>query len=176
MPELETTRLILRPFVQGDLDALAEMFADPEVMRYLPAGQGISRQRTQAALSRYIDSWKTRGYGLRAVLDKDSHQLIGHCGLDQLEHTEEIELAYGFARDFWGQGYATEAANACLAEAFNELELERVVAIVVPENTRSCRVLEKLGMQYLGDASYYNLNVRYYCLTKSEYLQNIGSI
>lgn len=172
MPNLETTRLVLRPFVQDDLDALAEIFADPRVMRYLPAGQGISRERTQAALTLYIESWETRGYGLNAVIDKASQKMIGHCGLAQLDHTDEIELAYGFAHSHWGQGFATEAARACLAFGFEALDLEQIVAIVVPENKASQRVLEKLGMQYVRDASFYHLNVRYFRLTQAEFRQN----
>ena len=169
MPNLETARLILRPFVQSDLDALAEIFGDHRVMRYLPAGQGISRERTQVALSRYIESWETRGHGLNAVIEKTNQKLIGHCGLVRLEYTEEIELAYGYAHSHWGQGYATEAARATVAFGFDLLGLKQIVAIVVPENTASQRVLEKLGMQYVRQASFYNLNVRYFRLTQAEY-------
>lgn len=172
MPTLETARLILRPFVQSDLAALAEIFADHRVMRYLPAGQGISRERTQAALSRYIESWEPRGHGLNAVIEKANQRLIGHCGLVQLDYTDEIELAYGFAHSHWGQGYATEAARACVGFGFEMLKLGQIVAIVVPANTASQRVLEKLGMQYVRDASFYNLNVRYYRLTRAEYRPN----
>lgn len=171
MPELETARLYLRPFEPGDLDALALMFADPEVMRFLPAGQGISRERTQAALSRYIESWETNGYGLYAVIEKSSSTLIGHCGLSQLDHTDEIELAYGLRRASWGKGYATEAARACLRFGFEELNLDRIVGIVVPENIASQRILEKLGMQYIREAEYYNLQVRYYELSRLRYRQ-----
>jgi RimJ/RimL family protein N-acetyltransferase len=172
MLNLETTRLVLRPFVESDLDALAGIFADPRVMRYLPAGQGISRERTQAALTRYIESWEICGYGLNAVIEKGSQKLIGHCGLAQLDHTEQIELAYGFAHSHWGQGFATEAATACVTFGFDVLNLEQIVAIVVPENTASQRVLEKLGMQYIQDASFYNLKVRYFRLTQAKYRQN----
>jgi len=162
----------MRPFAQNDLDALAEMFADPEVMRYLPAGQGVSRERTQVALSGFIESWETRGHGLFAVVSKNDQTLIGHCGLAQLEYTEEIELAYGFARPYWGQGYATEAAQASLAFGFEDLGLDQIAAIVVPENIASRRVLEKCGMRYVRDTSYYNLDVHYFLLTLSEYRLN----
>ena len=172
MPNLETARLILRPFVQSDLDALAEMFADPKVMRYLPAGQGISRERPQVALTRYIENWEAHGHGLNAVITKTNQKLIGHCGLEPLNNTKEIELSYGFAQSHWGQGFATEASRACIVFGFDILGLEQIVAIVVPENTASQRVLEKLGMHYIQDASYYHLNVRYYRLTKAEYQQS----
>jgi ribosomal-protein-alanine N-acetyltransferase len=146
MSEIETARLHLRSFTPNDLDALARLFADREVMRHLgiESGKTLTRTETQTILDKYIAVWTEHGFGICAVLHKATEQLIGLCGL-RLRQTPP-ELLYVLSKEWWGQGLAVEAARACLRYSFEELKLERIVALTRPDNVGSRRVLKKLCM------------------------------
>ena len=169
MPEIETARLRLRLFRHEDVDALAAMFSKPAVMRFLPGGQPIPRERIPAGIERRINDWATRGFGLFALDDKATGALIGQAGLFPLEDTAEIEVAYLLDEPYWGQGLATEAARACLGFGFETLHLSRIVAVAVPANRASTRVMEKLGMAYQGPAHHYGLDVARYAITRESF-------
>ena len=162
IPEIETSRLRLRAFTPDDLDDLLQVFGDAEVMKYISGGKPRSREDTQKGLLSSLEGWQRRGFGLWAVVVKESEKLIGYCGLIFLDDTPEIEVAYGLARAYWGKGYATEAALASLRFGFEKLQLERIVAVVNPDNVASQRVLEKLGMTYLKMAHHYETDLMYY--------------
>ncbi len=143
---LETERLRLREFTLDDAEALEAVLGDPVAMQYYPApfvraeiDDWIRRNR-----ARYFDP----GFGLCAMLLKDSGELIGDCGcfLRELEGNVEFETAWHVRRDLWGRGYATEAARHCIEYAFSRLGAERIIALIRPQNLSSCRVAEKSGM------------------------------
>ena len=143
---LETERLRLRKFVPQDADALAAVLGDPGAMQYYPAA--FDRQGVEAWIARNIDRYRRNGYGLWAILLKDSGELIGDCGctLQEVEGQGEIEIGYHVRRDLWGKGYATEAAAACIECAFTKLGAKRVISMIRPENVQSRRVAEKNGL------------------------------
>jgi RimJ/RimL family protein N-acetyltransferase/predicted N-acetyltransferase YhbS len=149
---IETTRLLLRPMRIGDTQAMHRVFADPCVMRYVPGGSRDAAG-TEARLRSLIDHQHTHGFSKWAVVTKDG-EVLGDCGLQYLEGGPEMELGFHVARAHWGHGYATEAASAWLTWARTH-RLEHVVAIVDPENTRSRRVLEKIGMRYARAGTYF---------------------
>jgi RimJ/RimL family protein N-acetyltransferase len=169
IPEIETARLHLRAFTPDDLDDLYMVFGDAEVMKYISGGKPRTREATETGLLRTIEGWQKRGFGLWAVAEKDGGKVIGYCGLMFLEDTTEIELAYGLAKSAWGKGFATEAALASLKYGFEELKMERIVAVVNPQNVSSQRVLEKLGMKYTKDARHYDADLMYYEISKQDY-------
>jgi ribosomal-protein-alanine N-acetyltransferase len=169
MPEIETARLRLRLFRREDVDALAAIFSKPAVMRFLPGGQPIPRERIPAGIERRISDWETRGFGLFALEDKATGALIGQAGLFPLEDTDDVEVAYLLDEPYWGQGLATEAARACLRFGFETLHLPRIVAVAVPANRASTRVMEKLGMEYQGPDHHYGLDVARYAITRHAY-------
>lgn len=166
---LETERLLLRGFTSEDLDDLASLNADAEVMRYIGEGRPQTRAQTQARLNAILDHWGRHGFGLCAVVDKATLEFIGFCGLQFLEDTSEIEVGYRLARRFWHRGIATEAARACLRHGFEDLDLNRIVAIVQPANLASQRVIEKIGLRYVKNSRFYNSDVRYYEITRERY-------
>lgn len=143
---LETSRLRLREFVTQDADALAAVLGDPEAMRYYPAA--FDRRSVEEWIQRNRERYQRDGYGLWAMLLKDSHEPIGDCGcvMQEMEGRNEIEIAYHVRRDRWGNGYATEAAKACMQYAFTKLGVDRVISIIRPENVQSIRVAEKNGL------------------------------
>ena len=168
-PTLETPRLILRPFVPGDLDHLAEILTDPDVTRYLPGGTPRTYEQSEQILNFIIDHWNQHGFGWWAVTLKATGELIGWCGLKLVETTGETEVLYTFVKAQWGQGYATEAARASLRYGFETLKLDRIIAVAVPENRASRHVMEKLGMKYDGIAFYYNSDLASYSITRQAF-------
>ena len=166
---IETPRLILRPFRHDDLDAFASMNADAEVMRYIGDGKPQSRAQTEMRINAILDHWDQHGFGLCAGVDRATRAFIGFCGLQYLDNTAEIEVGYRLAKRFWGMGLATEAAGATLRYGFDELGLDRIVAVVHPENVASQWVIQKIGLKYVKDARFYNSDVEYYAVAREEF-------
>ena len=143
---LETARLRLREFVPQDADALLAVLGDPVTMQYYPAP--FDRKAVAEWIGKNVGRYQRDGYGLWAMVLKDSGELIGNCGciLQEVEGTSHIEIGYHVRRDLWGNGYATEAARACMEYAFAKLEVARVISMIRPENMQSRRVAEKNGL------------------------------
>jgi ribosomal-protein-alanine N-acetyltransferase len=167
--DLETERLNLRLFTGSDADALAEINADPEVMRYIGNGKPVTLEQTRLRLRGYLDHWRKHDFGLWAVVYKQDNALIGCCGLQFVPDTAEIEIGFRFARSYWGRGLSTEAAIASLRYGFDSLPFERIIGLAQPANVPSQRVMEKIGLNYEKDACYYNTTVRLYAISRQEY-------
>ncbi|MEZ0066294.1 RimJ/RimL family protein N-acetyltransferase [Streptacidiphilus sp. MAP12-20] len=149
--ELKTQRLLLRGWRDDDLDALAAIYADPEVMRYIRDGSVHDRAGTAAALTRMREMWAERGFGLFAAEELESGTLVGWVGLAVPTFLPEVlpavEIGWRLARPYWGRGFATEGARVALRFGFEEAGLDRVVSICHPDNTASERVMTKLGLR-----------------------------
>lgn len=152
MPMLETERLRLRPFVPADLERVHEQFdVHPDVWRYDPGYPPTLAQR-QSWLMYRIQELRMQGVGCLAVELKKTSELIGCCGLEFALHkgktysTPEIEIYYRLGRDYWGSGYASEAAQETLRHAFDDLRLPRVLAHSSAENVGSHTVMRRIGM------------------------------
>jgi ribosomal-protein-alanine N-acetyltransferase len=144
---LLTPRLELRPFTDADLPAAHHIYSDPEVMRYVGHGPVRSEHETRAMLAAYAAHQAAHGYSFWAVVKRAGGALIGDAGLFLSQSIgPEIEVGYTLARSAWDQGYAIEAARACLDAAFGPLGIEEVIALVVPDNARSLHVIARLGM------------------------------
>ena len=169
MPEIVTERLRHRMLRIEDLLDLMSIVSDSEVMKYLgvEAGTTLNWEEAEDALTRMIAFWDRRGFGRWAVLNKASGKLVGLCGLRLLEDTPE--LFYAFAKDYWGQGLATESAKACMRYGFEELEFDRIVAASRHANAASIRVLEKIGMRYEKEINYQGVNAVCYAATRDTF-------
>jgi RimJ/RimL family protein N-acetyltransferase len=145
---IQTPRLRMRPWnLPGDEEAAAELFCDAELMRYIPVGVQPA-ERVTAIVRRMIENAERNGFGLLALVEKESGRVVGECGLAYIPDTRDIEIAWFLARSAWGNGYATEAARAVLAHAFAQLHVPRVYALIDRENARSIGVANRLGMRY----------------------------
>ncbi len=165
---VETERLWLRVFSPDDLEDLARIFSKPEVMKYLGLeGKPVSKEETETALLSMIKHWERHGYGRWAVVDKESGSLIGYAGLRN--HEDTAELVYLFDEPYWGKGLATEVARACLEFGFELHGLETIIAFAKPLNASSRRVLEKIGMQFVGETTVYGIFVVQYSLSHDVY-------
>jgi len=129
------------------------------VMRYLPKRDLPPRARAERTIAVFDNHWSRRGYGVWAAADKITGQLIGHCGLNFVPEAGEVEVLYALRQDRWGQGLATEAARASVRFGFEQADLACLIALAVPENIASRRVMEHLGFQYEKDAHYFGLDL-----------------
>lgn len=162
---LETDRLILREFILEDAPSFFNLNNDPDVIRYTGDKPFSSIEHARQFISEYKE-YAAHGYGRWACIEKNSGEWIGFCGLRKEE--DEVDIGFRFHRRYWGKGYATESAQACLDHGFRELQLASIIGRASIENTASIRVLEKLGMSYEGDgdchgepASIYRINNPY---------------
>ena len=149
-----------------DLDDLLLIVGDPEVMKYLgvQAGATLNRDEARQALANMIQFWNQHGFGRWGVVDKLNGKLIGLCGLRLLEGAPE--LVYGVSKSNWGRGLATEAAKASLRYGFEELGLERIVAVTRHANEASKNVLIKIGMSYEKEVTHYGVEALCYVATR----------
>ena len=169
IPTLNTRRLTLRGFVPDDLDRLAEMLGHPEVMRYMPGGKPLPREKAEATLRNILNHWEKHGFGWWAVVDNADGQLMGWCGLGIVDELSETEVAYLFDRPYWGKGIATEAAHASVTYGFEKLKLERIIALAHRENGASRRVMEKIGFGYDKDLHLWGLDLVQYATTRETF-------
>lgn len=145
MPELLTERLELRGFAESDLPEFAAMGADPEVMRFIGPGVPRTVEECRERLTATLYRWTQLRVPMWAVRRRGDSALLGRCGFQPLKDTDHIEIAYGFARSAWGQGYATEAARGCMDWAMAHRPWPKIVALARPLNLGSLRVLAKIG-------------------------------
>jgi len=146
--EVRTERLLLRSWRESDREPFAAMNGDPRVMEHFETT--LSRAQSDAFVERMEKRWLENGFGLWAVEIPGEAPFIGFVGLStpafDAHFTPCVEVGWRLAAEHWGRGYATEAARASVHVGFAELALPEIVSFTVPENHRSLRVMEKLGM------------------------------
>lgn len=151
--EIRTQRLLLRAWKEEDLEPFAQMNADPRVREFFPGLQ--TREESDASVNRALGHIQKYGWGLWAVSLLDTGEFIGFIGIAHVpfsaSFTPAVEIGWRLAHRYWGQGYATEGALACLKYGFETLQLQEIVAFTTPANKRSRSVMEKIGMHH--DAS-----------------------
>ena len=157
----ETSRLILREWLDSDLAAFAAMNADPEVMEFFPRLRTI--EESQQAIETMQKHFTQHGYGVFAITDKQNN-FVGMVGLqsnpDKFCFSPCVEIMWRIAHKYWGNGYAPEAALKCLELAFNQHKLAEIVSFTAAINLKSQRVMEKIGMtrDVSGDFIHPNLD------------------
>jgi RimJ/RimL family protein N-acetyltransferase len=150
MDDLLTPRILLRRWRDDDLDAFAEITAQPEVMRWIRDGRVLDREGAAERLDAYRRHWEEHGFGLYALVVRQTGELAGFTGLAVPTFLPEIlpavEIGWRLGRRHWGQGLATEAARAVVNHARDGLGLDRLVSIHQVGNDASARVMIKIGM------------------------------
>lgn len=145
---LETERLILRRQQATDIAPLVDLWADPEVTRYM--GGPRDRDWLQSVFEETAQDPYAERYDLWPVIEKETDQVVGHCGLldKEVEGRTEIELNYVLVPSAWGKGYATEVGLALKRYAFESMRIDRLIALIEPENAASERVAVKIGLRF----------------------------
>jgi RimJ/RimL family protein N-acetyltransferase len=144
IPRLQTERLLLRGLKQDDFEAYASFHADAEVMRYI-SGNPVSRNDAWRSLAVMIGHWALRGYGMWGVERTSDGAFVGRVGLWNPEGWPGLEVGWTLGREFWGQGYATEAARAAIDFGFLTQDVPRLLSVIDVDNLASQRVAERLG-------------------------------
>jgi ribosomal-protein-alanine N-acetyltransferase len=173
MNEIETARLRLRPFRMEDVDLHQQViYGDPVVAEYLTLAGPQPIAETRDVIEWWVEHQEMHGFAPWAVIHKETGQWMGQCGLMYVPGAEDgaIELLYAYGKEFWRQGYGTEAANACLRYGFESAGLARVDAFAIPDNIGSQRVMQKVGMTYQAtDDRYYDYVLARYAITREEF-------
>ena len=147
MFHLLTPRLELRQWLDSDYQPFASLNADPQVMEYFP--EALNSDQSNELMDKLRDQIATRGWGFWAVTERTTNNLIGFTGINPTEDTPKgsaVEIGWRLAHEFWGKGFATEAANASLLFAFEVLNLPEVISFTSLTNRRSQAVMQRLGM------------------------------
>jgi [ribosomal protein S5]-alanine N-acetyltransferase len=176
LPELETERLLLRKLRLEDARAMFAYASDPEVTRYVLFDTHRSIEDSVAFLRFAVEGYERGDFGGWGVVLKDSGAFVGTCGVDYgyaPEHAR-AELGYVLAREHWGKGLMPEAVRAVIRFGFGRMELNRIQARCIAENTASARVMEKAGMTYEGTLREYELikgayrDMKFYSILRRE--------
>ncbi len=169
--EMETKRVLLRPWEAEDWIAFRPIATDPQVMRYITGGTPWTDERIQEFVQRQIRHFAERGFCLWKLRAKEdaSGRIIGFCGLQPLaiDGQEEVEMGWWLAKDCWGRGLATEAARLALGFGFERAGLTRIISICRPDNAASQRIMEKLGMTFERNYTHKGIPVRLYSILSS---------
>jgi ribosomal-protein-alanine N-acetyltransferase len=163
----ETDRLIARRWSLDDAEAAFQIYGDPLVCKYLAGTTDLRIEDSRTRLERYIALYeKVPGFGIWALAERATGEVIGAILLLRLEETDEYEVGYQFRHSSWGHGFATEAARAAVRYAFDTVGLNRVVGVAFAENGASLRVLEKIGMTRHGNRTFWGYDLAYFALDK----------
>jgi [ribosomal protein S5]-alanine N-acetyltransferase len=146
---IETERLILRKFTVDDAPFMLKLLNTPSWLRFIGDRNVHSLEEAeQFLLNGYMKSYETHGFGFYVVMEKATKKPIGMCGLVKRDSLEDVDIGFAFMPDFMGKGYGFEAASATLKYAKNVLKLQKVIAIVDPENMVSIALIKKIGMTF----------------------------
>jgi RimJ/RimL family protein N-acetyltransferase len=149
MKILETDRLVLRQLTTGDAEFILDLLNQPSFLKNI----GDRHVRNLQDAENYIRngpmaSYGQHGFGLLLVELKDTRTSIGMCGLIKREVLQDVDIGFAYLPQYWGQGFAFEAASAVMAYSKDVINLKRIVAVVAPKNERSIRLLEKIGLKF----------------------------
>ena len=158
---LETERLRLREWREGDWEALRPMHNDPEVMKFL-GGELLNDEKIQSIERWMLEEFEKSGFCYWIVELKETEETIGLCGVTHKTDDDYYDYGWRIAREHWSRGYVTEAAGAVKKYAFDTLNLPKLTSTALTENVGSINVMKKMGMQYIEDFdTQWGLSVRY---------------
>lgn len=168
---IETKRLILRPITEADTQDFFEMDSNPKVHRFLGNKPVKTLKESEHIIHNILRQYKTNGIGRLALIEKSTNMFIGWSGLKYEENLRKefnyYDLGYRLKEEFWGKGYATEAAIASLKYGFNNLKLKEICAAADFHNVASNTILKKVGMKPSGWFKYEGALCNWYTIKKS---------
>lgn len=175
--EIDTERLLLRQWRDGDWHRLHRTYGDPEVMGWIGA-PAADLASTAAAVGRMSMHWRLLGYGMFALEERSSRELVGRVGLmlhpDWPLEGPKVEVGWTLQRSAWGRGYATEGALASLEFAFRELGLPQIFSMTRPDNTRSRAVMERCGLTKRGELEFHGWRQVHYAIDREGWPQGVA--
>lgn len=148
---LQSPRLYFREFTEDDTLLLFELNSNPNVIKYVHEAEPTPENINDTLQNNIFQQYKLYGHGRWAVHLKSNNEFIGWCGLKYIKEADEIDLGYRFKEQYWGKGYGFEAVKATIDYGFSKLKLKRIVATALPQNIASWKIMEKCGMNCIGD-------------------------
>jgi RimJ/RimL family protein N-acetyltransferase len=148
VPILETDRLILRGIRSSDIDAFAEMNSNPKFVKYFGTGEPLSRWDSWSVLTMLAGHWMVRGFGFWFVEERETKKFVGRVGIWHPDGWPGTEIGWGIAAEYWGKGYATEAAVSARDWAFKSLEIDELISVIHPDNEASKKVAVRIGEKF----------------------------
>ncbi|KEK23103.1 GNAT family N-acetyltransferase [Bacillus gaemokensis] len=159
---IRTERLFMRKPSIEDIDEFYEIVKNNEVDKWLAVSRGMSREEAEQYVGKLIEHWNQNGFGVWLVFNTTTGEMMGHCGLRYIDGTKDVEIMYLLDLKFWGNGYATEAAQAAIQYAFHTMKINRLIARIRSANDKSKNVLEKSGFKYTQDVNHEGHQLSYY--------------
>jgi len=153
----------------ADVENVFAMRSDKDVMQFIRPIQ-TKKSETESWIKLVSSRWEKEKIGFCAIIEKSTKNFAGWCGLWRLKETGETEVGYALLKEFWGKGYAVEASEAFLKYGFEELNIEKIVAVADPENRNSRRVMEKIGMKFDFIDEFYERNLVHYSILREVFL------
>ncbi|WP_185153389.1 GNAT family N-acetyltransferase [Fulvivirga lutimaris] len=151
---IKTERLVLREITFDDKEDLFELHADPDVQKWTAEPVVESMAEIEKAIETRHNDYRNYGFGRLAVIHRETGEFIGWAGLTYLPEFDKVDIGYRLKKKYWGMGFATEASKAIIDYGFNVLNLDLIIAIAMPGNKASIRIMEKAGMMYDKQAPY----------------------
>lgn len=157
-----TKRLFMRKPIVEDIDQFYNILKKDTVGKWLAKSRGMSKEETNDYIGQLILHWEQYDFGVWLLFNSETGKLLGHCGLRKVDETDEIEIMYLLDPDYWGNGYASEAAGASIQYAKETMGVKRVIARVKIANDNSKNLLRKLGFTYTHNVDYSGRTLSYF--------------
>lgn len=170
VPTLTTDRLLLRPFVEDDVEPYFALMQDPDVVRYIGDRRVPTLQETWRSVAALIGHWVLRGYGQWAIVERASDELVGRSGIINPIDWPGPEVGYMLGKRWWGRGYATEAAAAAMSWGFTTIGFDRLISLIDPANGASIAVATRLGETPAGETELWGNRVLVYGIDRADWL------
>lgn len=176
IPIIETDRLRLRGWSEEDLPAFTRLNANPDFMTYFGSGEPISMAESFRVMASIVGHWHLKGFGLWLVEERATGAFVGRVGLLNMPEWPSTEVGWGIHPDFWGRGYATEAAIASAQWGFENLPLDFLISIIDPRNAPSIAVAERIGEQFDRTEFFKDRDCSIYKVMRHAFYEHIGSL
>ncbi len=174
LEERETERLLIRPLVMSDYQAWHEFIMDEVATKFFPDEWKLKPEKSGEWINLQLKRYKENRYGLQALIEKKSGELIGQCGLltQTIGGCNELEIGYHLIPRYWGNGYATESAREFKKLGFENNLTESIISIIDLDNILSQKVAQRNGMIRENKTIFLGMDVFIYRITREEYMIN----
>lgn len=164
---IHTKRLFMRKPIIEDVEQFYSILKEEAVSKWLAKSRGMSKGEAKDYIIQLILHWEQYDFGVWLLVNRNTGELLGHCGLRKIDETGEIEIMYLLDPEYWGNGYASEAAKASIQYAKEMMNVKRIIARVKVENENSKKLLRKLGFTYTHDVDHNGRLLSYFELKTS---------
>ena len=172
MTQIQTERLLLRPWQPEDLGEFTRLLTDPEVTRYIIVNEPFTPQDVAEVSARTVEHWEHNGFGAWVAIEKATGRWVGRIGLNEIldwPGPDKVEVGWELHQEFWGRGLATEGGRACVRYGFEVVGLARIMSATMATNAASRRVMDKCGLRFQGELHLPGTVVAWYAIDRADW-------